>query len=130
MKVKLSHFIYGPAPKKGYSIRAQSSSIGIGEFSEITNRFFVPINPVIIDSVSYEARMIADTPKSQFIYFSRIFKRRVTLDEKGRRGGTLNHTVMIPKKLLNKNLSYRKVAEAMSKFEEEHGIPMRQMVPN
>ena len=127
MKVELSHFIYGPAPKKGYTIRAQSSSSAVHEFEEITNRFFVPINPNMVEGMSYEVRMICDTPKSQYIYFSRIFKR-AKLDERGRTG-ILNHTVVIPKEHLNKNLSYRDITNAMVKFEEEQGIPIGNISP-
>ena len=127
MKVDLSHFIYGPTPKKGYSIRAQSSSSIVHEFEEITNKFIVPINPDMVGGMDHEVRMICDAPKSQFIYFSRIFKRG-KLDERGR-SGILNHAVAIPREILNKNLSYSEVTKAMIRFEEDQGIPIGDMPP-
>ena len=125
--LSMEHFIYGPVPKKGYAIRAESANAHAGEYKEILKGYFVPIDPIFMKDYSHEARMIVSVPETEHVLFSRIFKRR-NLDDKGR-GGLLNHTAIIPRKALENGLSYKKMDEVMMDFERENGIPIGDIGP-
>ncbi len=123
----VEHFIYGPVPKKGYAVRAESPNAHAGEYKEILKGYFVPIDPIFMKDYSHEARMIVSSPEMEQVIFSRIFKRR-KVDDKGR-GGILNHTAIIPRKALENGLSYKRIDEIMSDFERENGIPIGGLQP-
>ena len=123
--IMLEHFIYGPVPKKGYAIRAESDKADAAGYKEIFHGYFVPIDPVFLKDYSCESRMIVSVPQLDKILFSRIFKRG-RLDDKGR-GGILNHTLIVPRAAFEKGLSYKMLDEVMLDFERENGIPVGKM---
>jgi len=122
---KLEHFLYGPVPGKGYSIRAESPAAHVQDYKELCRGFFVPIDPSFLKDFTHEARMILSAPNMGYIYFSRIFKG-TKLDDKGR-SGILSHTVAVPTNFMKEGLSYYALESALTDFEKNNGIPNGEM---
>ena len=123
-KIVAPHFLYGPAPKKGYSKRAVSPDIYPDEYERLMG-CYIPFDPAYLradDVTEREARAVVSVPAIGGIYFSRIFRRH-KLDEKGRTG-ILAHTVLIPRASLSEGLSYGDIDKALVAFENANGIPL------
>lgn len=120
--VEIEHFIYGPAPKKGYSVRAFSPMSKPKEYKEICKGYYVPFEQNLFKSSLHESRVILSNLQRKEVFFSRIFKRE-KLDEL-KRSGILSHTAIIPREFLENGLSYKQVEKSMIDFENQFGIPI------
>lgn len=125
--VKLEHFIYGPTPKKGYSVRAKSQSFSTQEYKDISKGFYVPLDPALLKTQDHEARIVISAPQRDLIFFVRIFKRE-KLDEKGR-SGIISHGVRIPKSLFSEGLAFKDIEKSLTDFEKSNRIPVGDLNP-
>jgi hypothetical protein len=128
MQAQLEHFLYGPSPG-GIKVRACSAGLNAKQYEALCFDYFPTDERFIgqVGSQDRECRVIADIPRQDAVYFTRIF-RRENLDEAGR-PGLLNHTLLVPKALLRGGLTYADLDAGMAQLDKAPRTPLGAVPP-